>query len=141
MKLAKLSHYIMRIKKNIFVEEDPSKNCRNYPNSDFASYKECDYEYMREKVKEDFPGLSLTPPWLTEDLDNVTIAPVPTPRGASALELQRLSQGMDTSNCPLPCTTFSTETKLANKINDGLGFALELKQTVEVSWVDITYIR
>ena len=92
---------------------------------------------MREKVDQDFPWLNLTPPWLAEDLNNVTIGPVQTPSGASALELQRLSQGMDTSDCPLPCTTFSTDTKLANKINDGRGFALEFKQTMEVSWVDI----
>ena len=137
MKLAKLSHYMMRIKKNVFVEEDPSKSCRIYPNSDFASYKECDYKYMRDKVDKYFPGLNLIPPWLTEDLENVTSRPVQIPKGRSAIELQRLSYGMETSDCPLPCTTISTDAKLANKMNDGLGFALEFKQTVEVSGVDI----
>ena len=27
---------------DVFVEEDPSKTCRNYPNANFASYKDCD---------------------------------------------------------------------------------------------------
>ena len=34
--------FIVKIKKNVFVEEDPSKTCRNYPNPDFVSYQECD---------------------------------------------------------------------------------------------------
>ena len=133
MILDRWSVYMMRIKKNVFVEEDPSKNCRNYPNPDFASYKDCDYKYMREKVDEDFPGLNLMPPWLTEDLDNVTSKPVQISSEESPLELNRVFYGVETSDCPLPCTTFSTDTKLANKANDGLGFALEFQQTVEVS--------
>ena len=35
----KFLKYIVRLKKDVFVEEDPSKGCRNYPNSDFPSYK------------------------------------------------------------------------------------------------------
>ena len=68
------SSFIVRIKTDVFVEEDPSKNCRNYPNPDFASFKECDSQYMRDKINEVAPGL--TPPWLTDDLDNVTTQPV-----------------------------------------------------------------
>ena len=68
------SSYIVRIKTDVFVEEDPSKNCRNYPNPDFASFKECDDQYMRDKINEVAPGL--TPPWLADDLDNVTTQPV-----------------------------------------------------------------
>ena len=137
LKVDKYSSYIVKIKANVLVEEDLSKTCRNYPNPDFASYKECDYKYMRDKVDKYFPGLNLIPPWLTEDLENVTSRPVQIPKGRSAIELQRLSYGMETSDCPLPCTTISTDAKLANKMNDGLGFALEFKQTVEVSGVDI----
>ena len=68
------SSYIVRIKTDVFVEEDPSKNCRNYPNPDFASFKECDDQYMRDKINEVAPGL--TPPWLADDLDNITTQPI-----------------------------------------------------------------
>ena len=68
----KLFKYIVRMKKDVFVEEDPSKGCRNYPNSDFFSYKECDSKYLRDRVKE----LNLMPPWLTEDLDKVSVKPM-----------------------------------------------------------------
>ena len=68
--------YIVRIKTDVLVEEDPSKTCRNYPNDNFASYKDCDDQFMRGKLEEVAPGLDLTPPWLADDLDNVTSQPV-----------------------------------------------------------------
>ena len=64
-----LSNYIVKIRKNVFVEEDPRKSCKNYPNAEFSSYAECDDQYMREKIDQVAPGL--TPPWLTRDLDRL----------------------------------------------------------------------
>ena len=71
-----LAGYIVKLKKNVFVEEDPSRTCRNYPNLDFESYMDCDDRYVKEKFKGFFPGLNLTPPWLTNNLDTVTTEPV-----------------------------------------------------------------
>ena len=130
----KFSLYMVRIKKNVFIEEDPSKNCRNYPNPDFASYCDCDQKYMREKVDEAFQGFNLIPPWLTEDLDNVTTNPVANPNSESTLgELNKLFYGIETSKCPLPCTTFTTDTKLAKIVDDSIGFSFTFQRTVEVS--------
>ena len=105
MKLSssEFSAYIVKIKKNVFVEEDLTKNCRNYPNQDFVSYKECDFQYMKNRVKEMTPKLDLIPPWLTDDLDHVTSEPVKVASYIS-YQLGRLIFGLDTSNCPLPCT-------------------------------------
>ena len=74
-----MTSHIVKIKKNVFVEEDPRKSCRNYPNAEFSSYAECDDQYMRERIDKAAPGLNLTPPWLTMDLDKVTMAPVVVP--------------------------------------------------------------
>ena len=68
--------YIVKLKKNSFVEEDPSRSCRNYPTPDFESYMDCDDRYVKERFKAFFPGLNLTPPWLTDNLDIVTREPV-----------------------------------------------------------------
>ena len=76
LKVENFSSYILRINTDVFVEEDPSKTCRNYPNDNFASFKDCDDHFMRDKVEEVAPGLDLTPPWLVDDLDNVTSQPV-----------------------------------------------------------------
>ena len=47
--------------------------------------------------------------------------------------LENLFFGTDASDCPLPCETFSTETKLTSTINsDYTGFSLTFKETVEV---------
>ena len=71
--------YIVKIKKNVFVEEDPRKNCLNYPTTEFSSYAECDNQYMRDRIDKVAPGLNLTPPWLTSDLGEVTTEPVSVP--------------------------------------------------------------
>ena len=78
LKLGKgVSTYIVKIKKNVFVEEDPRKTCRNYPNLEFSSYADCDDDFMRKRIEAVAPGLNLTPPWLTDNLDKVTKEPVP----------------------------------------------------------------
>ena len=71
-----LSGYIVKLKQNIFVEEDPSRSCRNYPNPHFESYMDCDDRYVKERFNRFLPGLNLTPPWLTDNLEIVTREPV-----------------------------------------------------------------
>ena len=68
--------FLVEIAQRQFVEEDPTNECRNYPNQDFNSYADCDDHYMRDRIEAVAPGLNLTPPWLTDDLDNVTKEPV-----------------------------------------------------------------
>ena len=72
----RLLNYRVKIKKKIFVEEDPGKSCRNYPIPGFSSYTECDDEYMKKTIKDAAPGMNLTPVWLTQNLDEVTTQPV-----------------------------------------------------------------
>ena len=79
------SNYIVKIKKFVNVEEDPGKICRNYPNDDFQSFEDCDSNFMRKRVKEISPNRDLIPPWLTDDLDKVTVKPV-------ALTIDQLTQ-------------------------------------------------
>ena len=72
----KLSKFVVKIKKTVFVEEDPSQTCKNYPTSEFESYTECDDKYMKKKIEEIAPGKNLTPVWMTENLDTVTSHPL-----------------------------------------------------------------
>ena len=75
LNLNQLRQYIVKIRENIFVEEDPSQTCRNYPTSKFASYTECDDQYVRRKIEQIAPGL--VPVWMTDNLDLVTTQPMP----------------------------------------------------------------
>ena len=79
MKLKRLTTYIVKIRSQVFVEEDQSQTCRNYPTSEFASYMDCDDQFMRARIDQFAPGLNLTPVWLTDDIDLVTTEPVPLP--------------------------------------------------------------
>ena len=74
MKQDKFSSFRVKIKKGVLIEGEPGRTCRNYPNSEFKSYKECDDEFMKRRVGEIAPGLM--PVWMTEDLSKVTTKPV-----------------------------------------------------------------
>ena len=76
MKLEKFALYRVKIKNRVFVEGEPGRTCRKYPNSEFESYMECDDKYMRDKVDKVAPGLNLMPVWMTNDLSKVTTEPV-----------------------------------------------------------------
>ena len=62
--------YALRIKQNVFLEEDKTKNCRVYPNDEFSTYSQCDQAMVRRYVREEMPGIM--PFWLSDHLDNVT---------------------------------------------------------------------
>ena len=51
--------YAVEIAGNSYLEEDTSKKCRDYPNSEYASYRGCE-------------KFGLAPVWLEEDFDQVT---------------------------------------------------------------------
>ena len=85
VKLDGYSNFRVKIKKRVFIEGEPGTTCRNYPNSDFQSYRECDDKYMRTKVDEVAPGLNLMPVWMTEDLSKATSNPVVMSQKASGI--------------------------------------------------------
>ena len=60
--------YAVEISKNVYLEEDKSKNCKNYPNPDFVSYMECDEQYMKDICN----SFNLAPIWLYDDFQKVT---------------------------------------------------------------------
>ena len=62
--------YMVEISRNIFVEEDPSERCTNYPTDVLESYKECDNWYMRNLLSKVSPDL--VPIWLADDMENVS---------------------------------------------------------------------
>ena len=76
IKLDTFSNFRVKIKKKVFIEGEPGTTCRNYPSSDFLSYRDCDDHYMRRRVDSFAPGLNLTPVWMTDDLSKVTTKPV-----------------------------------------------------------------
>ena len=64
----KFRKYAVEISKNVYLEEDTSKNCRDYPNSEFASYMDCDEQHMKNNCKR----MNLAPIWLYDNFSEVT---------------------------------------------------------------------
>ena len=93
----RITGYIVKIKETVFVEEDQSQNCRNYPTSEFKSYTDCDDLYVRRRLDQLAPGMNLTPIWTTDNLDMVTTLPLSVNRrvqGKSILQKQRVREGI-----------------------------------------------
>ena len=63
--------YVVELKENVFIEEDPTKTCRIYPNPAFASYIDCDDQFMKDYVST-FDPPNMVPIWLTDDMDKVS---------------------------------------------------------------------
>ena len=59
--------YIVDISQRVFVEEDPTNTCRNYPNEDYLSYQECDDHFVRNQLP-----AGLVPVWMTKDFADVS---------------------------------------------------------------------
>ena len=60
---------IIRVSQNIFVEEDERINCKNYPNSEFESYRDCDEKFLYKEIRNKF---NVVPFWTANDLNEVT---------------------------------------------------------------------
>ena len=62
--------YLVEIAQRIFVEDDTSQYCKNYPTPEFSSYGECDETFLRNLLKVHHPHLK--PIWLADDLSEVS---------------------------------------------------------------------
>ena len=60
---------MVNVIQTIDPELDTKKNCTNYPNENFKSYRDCDRQFVYDKMKNTF---GLMPFWATDDLNEVT---------------------------------------------------------------------
>jgi hypothetical protein len=70
MEKGKRFDYAIKIEKNVYMEDDPTKNCRNYPNTEFRSYCHCWDQVWKKAYASVIPGLM--PVWMAEDMKDVT---------------------------------------------------------------------
>ena len=60
--------YVVEISETVYVEDDPTKNCRAYPTTRFETFADCDNQYMLEMCKK----AGVTPIWMAENFSNVS---------------------------------------------------------------------
>ena len=134
-----LKKYGIEISENVYVEEDPSKYCKEYPNEKYESFADCDNQYVRNVCKKH----NIFPIWLTDDFKNVTIQHFLSEEEASGLGLSasskltgtliysklntdffpgehwmRIFTGLEKSPCATPCRTFHTKTKFLSSVKE-----------------------
>lgn len=107
--------FLITLKENKFAEEDPSKNCVNYPTDQHESYNDCDESFLRSSLH---PGI--VPIWLVSNTENVTTFLYEDSLG----DFSPLFNGILKSDCPLPCSTIHVESRLfrQEEQKNGRGF-------------------
>ena len=68
------SSYIVKTQEVIYVEEDKSKDCKDYPNSEFQSFGDCEDQGSKDFLAKKFPNI--IPVWLMDNIENVTTGAV-----------------------------------------------------------------
>ena len=127
----KKSYYMVDITQKVFVEEDPNNNCRDYPNQDFRSYRDCEDRYIRNLL----PGL--TPLWLSDNFAEVSTQ-VFDENDRYFSPLGDFADGTRITDCPLPCKTTQTRSKvLYDSLGEGTSFDIQFSSTVRVSKTDL----
>ena len=115
---------MIRLKENIFVEEDTSKNCANYPNGRYESYNHCDEDFSRNVTP---PGL--IPIWSVSKRENVTTKLYIKNITNSKYDYHDLMDGTQKSECLMPCKTISIESRQLSEI---------MSQT-KTSFIELTF--
>ena len=58
----------LKIKQSYYSDKDKSKNCINYPNTKFKSFKDCDENFITDEMEK----LNVMPYWATDDQTKIT---------------------------------------------------------------------
>ena len=111
MLMQKLVHkYIVEFSQSVFVEEDASVRCKNYPSEDFDTFDDCDKEMMQSWVIDKYNFL---PFFMAKEESNATAGPVEVDFNCHEVQAYAHYNGYIKSTCPRPCT--QTQIKL-NKL-------------------------
>ena len=65
----KVKTYALTLSQTINLEADEGKQCRNYPNENFSSYRECDENFVYDEVLNNF---NIVPFWAAKSIDEIT---------------------------------------------------------------------
>ena len=132
----KYSKYAAEFSQTVFVEEDPSIRCKNYPFEGLKSFDECDKEQMEAWVVDKYNFL---PFFMAKEEANATVGPVEVNfncNDSASPEAYAHFNGYIKSSCPRPCT--QTQIKLNRLVAESWDFG----PAVEVIFSDkvmVTY--
>ena len=100
--------YSVELIKEVYVEDDMSKNCYDYDADPHYDYNKCDTKYGLNIESKMF-GPNFKPLWAMDNLSLVTSEPTSTDVELS--NHYNLVAGILLSDCKIPCTVIKTRTK------------------------------
>ena len=125
--------YDVMLSKNTYVENDPTKGCRNYPTENFPSYNDCDKDFVQKQLDK-IVGKRFRPFWAVDDFAQVSATNVTS---VETTQVLAIFDGSKTSNCPLPCQTASMRTLLfSEQFNEAPIIQINFASLVPVSKTD-----
>ena len=134
-----LKIFYVELSQEVYVKDDPTKNCTNYPNSEHMTYNDCDrwsaLSTMKNKISPNFYPYWAAP---SNDFSNVTKDPVfidTSTNMGGYLTHVNYATGLKTSQCRIPCNVTKTVTKF---ITDqefflGAGVSVSFNQDMQVT--------
>ena len=114
--------YFTTIRQIVHEEDDKSINCKNYPNEEFESYKDCDMAFTRQAYQSlyhqnncsrghNISTKRIVPIFATNKFDEVTKV---LNIDCAPFFATDLMTGTTSSPCPMPCTSSFTDTMEAS---------------------------
>ena len=61
--------YAVTVSQIIDLETDKGKNCMDYPNTNYSSYRECDENFVYNEVEKNY---NIMPFWAAKNIDAIT---------------------------------------------------------------------
>ena len=104
----KIDRFILSFAQTIDLEEDPGSMCTDYPTKTFASFHDCDENFVYQEMRQKY---NLMPFWAAKSLNEVTkLKYVNTDIYDSTLPWRFLLEGAQESNCLRPCKSTMVKT-------------------------------
>ena len=136
--------YFVELSQEVYVEDDPTKNCTNYPNSEHETYNDCDRHAALSELSEEISP-SFYPLWAADsnNFSRVTTEPVFIDRqdGGGYLTHINYLAGITTTHCRLPCKITKTVTKFITdqKHDEGFGISVAFNQNMQVTRTSLVH--
>ena len=121
-----MKYFYIDINQEVFEEEDPTKNCTNYPNNKYETYNDCDRQSALSTLATEISP-AFYPYWAAADKNFSLVATNPIYLDASSkgnfLHTTYVT-GVKTTNCRLSCKTTKTFSKFISNQETFFGSGL-----------------
>ena len=126
--------YTVELFEEVFIKEDLTKNCTDYPNAQYNSYKDCDLSFGLSTLAQNV-GPDFMPLWASDDASKVTVGPVFFNVTSGYNTHLNLANGLRLSDCKMPCKIIKTKSKFQGSVasSASYGISVTFKKDIQVT--------